>query len=350
MNSPVNPAGGPNPPSARGRSGVRCRVPGCEASVGECGAGASATLSPLVVIAGPTASGKSSLALALAARFNGEIISCDSVAVYREFEIGTAKPSREERARVPHHLIDVVAPDDFFTAGAYARLAREAARQITARGHLPIVCGGTGLYLRAMLDGLFAGPERDEQLRQRLRCRKSPDSLWRLLRRLAPAAASRIHPNDEPKLIRAIEVCAASARPMSELLRSGRDALQGYRVLRIGLAPERGALYDRINRRCARMFEQGLVEETCALLERYGPAVFAMRSLGYRQAASHLRGESSLAEAIAAAQQGHRNYAKRQLTWFRRDAEMHWIAEFAPAALTQSQAMVRDFLLLPESD
>lgn len=306
--------------------------------------------SPLVVIAGPTASGKSSLAMALATRFDGEIISCDSVAVYREFEIGTAKPSRQERARVPHHLIDVVAPDAYFTAGEYARLARAAARQITARGRIPIVCGGTGLYLRAMLDGLFAGPERDESLRERLRNRKRPASLWRLLRRLDPAAAARIHPNDEPKLIRAIEVCAASARPMSELLQNGRDAIQGYRVLRIGLAPERAALYDRINSRCARMFEQGLVEETRGLLERYGPGVFAMRSLGYRQAAGFLRGEEGIDEAIASAQQGHRNYAKRQLTWFRRDAEIRWIADFGPAAATQSEQMMRDFVALPTSE
>ena len=304
---------------------------------------------PLVVVAGPTASGKSSLALTLALRFGGEIISCDSVAVYREFEIGTAKPSREDRARVPHHLIDVVAPDAFFTAGEYARLARAAARQITARGHLPIVCGGTGLYLRAMLDGLFAGPQRDEALRERLRRRHRPASLWRLLRRLDPEAAARIHANDEPKLIRAIEVCAAAARPMSELLRHGRDPIQGYRILRIGLGPERGALYDRINRRCARMFEHGLVEETRRLLSLYGPGVFAMRSLGYRQAAEHLRGECSLAEAVAGAQQGHRNYAKRQLTWFRRDPEMHWLEEFGAEATMPAAGTVQNFLRPPAS-
>jgi len=310
----------------------------------------SAALSPLVVVAGPTASGKSSLALTLALGFGGEVISCDSVAVYREFEMGTAKPSRQERALVPHHLIDVVAPDAYFTAGNYARLARTAAREITARGRLPIVCGGTGLYLRAMLDGLFAGPERDEPLRERLRRRKRPAALWRLLRRLDPEAAARIHANDEPKLIRAIEVCAASVRPMSELLRDGRDALQGYRVLRIGLSPQRSALYDRINRRCAEMFEQGLVEETRGLLERYGSEVFAMRSLGYRQAAEHLRGECSLAEAVSRVQQGHRNYAKRQLTWFRRDTEMQWLETFGAEAATHAQEAVRKFIDLRDFD
>jgi tRNA dimethylallyltransferase len=304
----------------------------------------SAAKAPMVVVAGPTASGKSALAIALALRFGGEVISCDSVAVYREFEIGTAKPSREERARVPHHLIDVVAPDAYFTAGEYARLARTAAREITGRGRLPIVCGGTGLYLRAMLDGLFAGPERDEELRDRLRRRKRAGSLWRLLRTLDGEAAGRIHENDEPKLIRAIEVCAASTRPMSELLRDGREAIQGYRLLRIGLSPERGALYDRINSRCAEMFERGLMEETRGLLERYGPSPFAMRSLGYRQAAEHLRGECSLAEAIARAQQGHRNYAKRQLTWFRREPEMLWMECFGPDAETRAGEVVQEFV------
>ncbi len=330
-------AGGPHPPS----------FGECGEEDASCGEGAR---SPLVVIAGPTASGKSSLALALALRFGGEIVSCDSVAIYREFEIGTAKPGRQERAQVPHHLIDVVSPDAYFTAGQYARLARSAVREITARARLPIVCGGTGLYLRAMLDGLFAGPERDEPLRERLRRRKRPAALWRLLRRLDLEAAARIHPNDEPKLIRAIEVCAASTRPMSELLRQGRDPIQGYRVLRIGLSPQRSALYERINRRCAEMFEHGLLVETRGLLERYGPEVFAMRSLGYRQAAEHLRGESSLAEAIARAQQGHRNYAKRQLTWFRRDPEMQWLENFGPAVTTPASEMVASFLAQPEPE
>jgi tRNA dimethylallyltransferase len=304
----------------------------------------NAPVAPLVVIAGPTASGKSSLALALALHFGGEIISCDSVAVYREFEIGTAKPSREERTQVPHHLIDVVAPDAYFTAGEYARQARAAAQEITARGRLAIVCGGTGLYLRAMLDGLFAGPERDERLRERLRGRKRNGSLWRLLRRLDPEAAGRIHANDEPKLIRAIEVCAASSKSMSELLRDGRDAILGYRILRLGLTPERGLLYDRINQRCAAMFEDGLLEETRGLLQRYGPDVFPMRSLGYRQAAEHLRGECSLAEAIARTQQGHRNYAKRQVTWFRRDPEMQWLESFGAEATERAGEAVLKFI------
>lgn len=304
----------------------------------------SAPEAPLVVIAGPTASGKSSLALALALRFGGEVISCDSVAVYREFEIGTAKPSPDERARVPHHLIDVVPPSAHFTAGEYARRARVAAREITDRGRLAIVCGGTGLYLRAMLDGLFDGPERNEGLRERLRGPKRAGSLWRFLRRLDPEAAGRIHFNDEPKLIRAIEVCKASARPMTELLLDGRDPIQGYRTLRICLSPERGRLYEHINLRCKAMFEHGLLEETRDLLQRFGPDVFPMRSLGYRQAAEHLRGECSLAEAVARTQQGHRNYAKRQLTWFRHDAEMLWLECFGAEAADRARDAVQKFI------
>jgi len=299
---------------------------------------------PLVVVAGPTGSGKSSLAMTLALEFGGEIISCDSVAVYREFEIGTAKPSREDRERVPHHLIDVVAPDAWFTAGEYARRARAAAAEIAARGRLGIVCGGSGLYLRAMLEGLADAPQRDEPLRRRLRGRRRPAALWRLLRRMDPASALRIHPHDEPKLIRAIEVSAVGARPMSQFLQEGRDAMRGYRVLRIGLSPPRAALYDRIDRRCARMFDEGLVEETRGLFARYGPEVFAMRSLGYRQAASHLRGECSIAQAVASAQQGHRNYAKRQLTWFRRDAAIEWIEDFGEAATERAAGMVEELL------
>jgi tRNA dimethylallyltransferase len=284
---------------------------------------------PLVVILlGPTGSGKTALSLALAERFNGEIISCDSVAVYRGMELGTAKPTKEERTRVPHHLIDVTTPDQSFTAGDYSRQARAALNEISVRGHLPIVTGGTGLYLRALVDGLFAGPARHEPLRERLRHSvQLHGAAWlhRLLTRLDPATAARIHANDTPKLIRAIEVCLASRRPMSEVL--GRDPLKGFRLLRIGLDPPRQFLYDRLNRRCAEMFSAGLIEETRALLARYGE-VKALDSLGYRQARAVIAGTMTADEAMKAAQQGHRNYAKRQMTWFRREPDVQWIARF----------------------
>jgi tRNA dimethylallyltransferase len=254
-------------------------------------------------------------------------------------ELGTAKPTIEERTRLPHHLIDVTTPDRPFTAGDYNRLARKALQEIAARKRLPIVTGGTGLYLRALTEGLFAGPERQDGLRERLqRSQKQRGSAWlhRLLRRLDPASAARIHTNDAAKLMRAIEVCLAARQPLSAMLadrEKARDPLTGFRLLRIGLNPPRQALYQRLNRRCAEMFAAGLIEETHSLLDRYGP-VKALDSLGYRQALTVLNGKESLPHAVAAAQQGHRNYAKRQLTWFRREPEVHWIECFGDQSET----------------
>lgn len=296
----------------------------------------------LIVILGPTASGKTSLSLYLAEHLGGEIISCDSVALYREFEIGTAKPSREDRRRVPHHLIDVAAPAELMTAGDYARRARQAAQEIHARGHLPIVVGGTGLYLRAMLEGLFAGPPRSEELRSRLRERtaqRGPEYLHKLLRRLDPKAAQAIHAHDVPKVIRAIEVSLSARRPMTEMWRQGRDPLQGFHVLRIGLNPDRAQLYQRINRRAQEMFNHGLLEETRALLARHGPAPPPLRSLGYAQAMQYIAGSLSLDQAVADAQQGHRNYAKRQMTWFRREPDVHWQEGFGDDPQVQHRSL-----------
>lgn len=292
-----------------------------------------------VLLLGPTGSGKTALSLALGERFGGEIVSCDSVAVYRGMDIGSAKPFREERARLPHHLIDVADPDRPFTAGEYSRMGRAALGEIAGRGRLPIVTGGTGLYLRALTEGLFAGPQRDEDLRTRLRQseeRRGAGWLHRLLRRLDAASAERIHANDTPKLIRAIEVCMAARRPMSEVM--GRDPLTGFRLLRIGLNPPRAALYERLNQRCEAMFAVGLVEETRGLLERYG-RVKALDALGYRQALAVLAGELSVDAGLVAAQQGHRNYAKRQLTWFRREPDVHWIEGFGDVPAIQDGAI-----------
>lgn len=296
----------------------------------------------LVVLLGPTASGKTSLSLFLAEQLGGEIVSCDSVAVYRELELGTAKPAREERQRVPHHLIDIAAPTEQVTAGDYARLARLALGEIHARGHLPIVVGGTGLYLRALLEGLFAGPARSEELRARLRERaveRGAEYLHKLLQRLDPAAAQSIHANDVPKVIRALEVSLSARRPMTDMWRQGRDPLRGFRSLRIGLNPERGALYERINGRAREMFSAGLIEETRALLEKYGNAARPLGSLGYKQAQQYLAGEITLEAAIAAAQQGHRNYAKRQMTWFRREPEVHWLQGFGSDDAVQRKCL-----------
>jgi tRNA dimethylallyltransferase len=294
----------------------------------------------LVVILGPTASGKTALSLHVAEQMQGEIISCDSVAVYRELEIGTAKPSREERQRVAHHLIDIAGPQELVTAGDYSRLARQAIADVAARGHLPIVVGGSGLYLRALLEGLFPGPPRSEELRSRLRERaaeRGSDYLHKLLRRIDPAAAQTIHANDVPKVVRALEVSLSARAPMTDLWQHGRDALQGFRILRIGLNPRREALYEHINQRAREMFSAGLLEETRMLADRYGSAVWPLNSLGYKQAMQHLNGELSLEQAIVAAQQGHRNYAKRQMTWFRREPEVHWITEFGSDPAVQKR-------------
>jgi tRNA dimethylallyltransferase len=285
----------------------------------------------LLVIVGPTGSGKTALSLHVAERWGGEIVSCDSVAVYRELEIGTAKPRIEERRRVPHHLIDIAAPTEVFTAGDYSRLARKAIAEISARGHLPIVVGGTGLYLRALLEGLFAGPQRSEDLRVRLRARaaqRGPQYLHRMLRRLDAQAAAAVHANDVAKVVRGLEVSLSSRRPMTDLWRQGRDPLLGYRIARVGLNPDRDALYQRINARAQEMFSCGLIEETRALRQRYGNSARALDSLGYKQATQLIAGELSLPDAVAAAQQAHRNYAKRQITWFRREPGVHWIADF----------------------
>jgi len=303
---------------------------------------ASVQVEPLlVVVLGPTASGKTALSLALAERFQGEIVNCDSVAMYREFDLGTAKPKASERARAPHHLIDCVAPTSHMTAGEYARQARQVLEEIKVRGHLPILVGGTGLYLRALLEGLFPAPQRSEELRERLRERaegRGSNYLHRILRRLDRAATEKIHANDAPKLIRAIEVCLASRQKMTELWQRGRDPLRGFRILRLGLDPDRQALYDRINHRAKQMFDAGLVEETQRLVEKYGDAAGPLSALGYKQALRFLHGEITREQALQAAQQAHRNYAKRQMTWFRREPDVHWLRGFGDEAEVQKMA------------
>lgn len=303
-------------------------------------------LYPLIVLAGPTASGKTALALHLAGQASGEIVSCDAVAVYRGLDIGSAKPTAAERARVPHHGLDLLDANEASTAGDYARAARAALLEIKARGHLPIVTGGTGLYLRALLEGLAPAPPRNEQLRERLRLRAErfgPEHLHTILRRFDPAAAAKIHPNDTPKLIRSLEVNVAAGLPQTEQWRAGRDALSGFRVLHVGLNPPRAALYTRIDARAAAMFASGLLDETAAVRARCGEDARALRSLGYAQALAVLRGELALPDAISAARQGHRNYAKRQLTWFRRDKGVHWLCGFGddPGIQEQALALVR---------
>jgi tRNA dimethylallyltransferase len=305
----------------------------------------------LVVIVGPTASGKTALSLALAERFGGEIVNCDSVALYSEFHIGTAKPTPAERARIPHHLFDCIAPTEYITAGEYARQARPVLAEIAVRHRLPIVVGGTGLYLRALLEGLFPGPQRSEELRERLRGRAFTSGsayLHKILQRLDRAGAQKIHAHDTPKLIRAIEVCLTSRQAMTTLWEQGREPLRGFRILRLGLDPNRDALYDRINQRARQMFEGGLVEETASLLQKYDTAAGPLASLGYKQAVALLRGETTREPAVQSAQQAHRNYAKRQMTWFRREPNVLWLSGFGDEIGIQAKAMAKiETALLP---
>ena len=298
---------------------------------------------------GPTGSGKSDLALHLAELFHGEVINCDSLQVFRHFDIGTAKLPVSERRGIPHHLIDVVEPDALFTAGEFARLGRETIGEISGRGNLPIVAGGTGFYFRALVDGLFEGPSRDQSLRDRLaeRERRRAGSLHRLLTRFDPDTASKIHPNDVPKVTRALEVCLLTRRPVSELFRQGRDALRGYRVLKLGLLPDRDELYTRVDLRCAAMFERGLADEVKHILSLgYSGEEKPFESVGYKQALQLVRGELNLRDAVFYAQRNTRNYAKRQLTWFRRERELVWLKGFGDEERIREAAVdqVRELL------
>lgn len=310
---------------------------------------ADARQRPLVAIVGPTGSGKSDLSLHLAEIFHGEVVNCDSLQVFRHFDIGTAKLPADSRRGIPHHLIDIVNPGALFTAGEFARLARETIAGISARGNLPVVAGGTGFYLRALVDGLFTGPSRDQNLRDRLAARevRRPGSLHRLLARFDRGAAGKIHPNDVPKVTRALEVCLLTRRPVSELFRQGRDALRGYCVLKLGLLPDRDELYGRLDRRCERIFESGLVEEVNRILAMgFRGEEKPFESHGYKQALQFIRGELNLREALFYAQRNTRNYAKRQLTWFRREPDLVWLKGFGddPAIRETAVERVREFL------
>lgn len=286
---------------------------------------------PLIVVVGPTGSGKSGLAVDLALGFGGEIVNCDSVQVYRHLNVGAAKLPEVERQGVPHHLIDVVEPDQVFTAGDYLRLGRSVLSQICNRHRVPIVTGGTGLYLKALLEGLFEGPKRSESLRNRLSNRaaqRGTTYLHRLLSRVDSSSARSISPNDKPKMIRALEVYFLTSVPISQHFTSGGDPLHGFEVLQIGLNPPRQRLYEFIDRRVEEMFATGLVPEVQEIRSRFGDDPKPLRSLGYAQTVAYLRGEVGLAGAMALTQRQTRQYAKRQMTWFRRDKEIKWFEGF----------------------
>ncbi len=296
----------------------------------------------LLVILGPTGSGKSHLGLRLAEELDGEIVNCDSVQIYRQLDVGSAKTPIAERRGIPHHLIDVASIDEHFTAGDFQRLARRAITSIHARGSLPIVVGGTGFYLRALLQGLSAAPQRDAVLRERLQriAARRPTALHRLVASKDPLAAARIHPNDRQKLIRALEMIALSGQPASALQERPRDPLTGVRVLKLGLNPPRPLLNHRLNKRCTYMFDHGLIEEARSLLTAgFSANAKALQSLGYKQAIQVIAGGADRASAVEDCQLKTRQYAKRQLTWFRKEADVRWLTGFGDDGVIQDEAI-----------
>jgi tRNA dimethylallyltransferase len=345
----------------------------------------------LIVILGPTASGKSALAIDLAKRLNGEILVCDSTQVYRHFDIGTAKVAPRDQQNIPHHLVDLVEPDEIFTAGDYRRHALHALDDLRRRSKLPILAAGTGLYLRALLEGLADAPTRSEELRDRLRRsakKRGPVHLHKILARLDPASAARIAPRDTQKIIRAIEMRILAGKPVAEIFSAGRadsrdesrieapdgvreevregtqdeapralraNALEGYGITKIGLAPPRPALYARIDARVNEMLAAGWLDEVRTLVSSevrdklrdkprenvrgIAPDSKPFQFIGYSDLRAHLEGRIPLAAAVANIQQSTRRFAKRQLTWFRREPDVHWLATFGDADETIAAAL-----------
>jgi tRNA dimethylallyltransferase len=298
----------------------------------------AAPASALIAIVGPTGAGKSALALSIARRHGGEIVSCDSLQVFRGLDIGSAKVAPAERGEIPHHLLDVVDPDQDFSAAEYARLARSAVREIAGRGKLPVVVGGTGLYLRALLLGLFEGPPRQPGLRHRLvglASRYGDRRLHRLLARVDAKTAARVEAPDRVRVVRALEVYFASGRPISEQQHEGASPLVGFRVLTVGLRPDRAALRVAIERRTDAMLRAGLVAEAQGLLARgLAPSLRPLQAIGYRQAMRVARGQMSSEAAREEIVSETMRYAKRQMTWFRHQATVRWCVGAEEAEVT----------------
>jgi tRNA dimethylallyltransferase len=301
---------------------------------------------PVVAVVGPTASGKSALGVALAERFGGEVVNCDSVQVYREIEIATAKITPAERRGVPHHLIDFVPPSTNFTAGDWARLAATAVGEIEARGRLPLLVGGSGFYLRSLREPLFQSPPTNERLRARLgevRARCGPEHLHRMLRRLDPPTAELLQPRDWSRVQRALEIRLQTGTPISRL-RQQRPAPPAFtdRIRVFALSPPREELYARIDARADAHFGAGLVEEVRALLSRgVPPESTALGSHGYRRVVEHLQGLRTLESAVLQTKLDVRHYAKRQLTWFRRESGVEWFEGFGDDRLVQARVASR---------
>ncbi len=283
---------------------------------------------PILLLSGPTAVGKTELALEIALRLGSEIVNADSMQVYRHMDIGTAKPGAKERALVPHHLLDVADPDESFDAARYAELARPVIENLLGRGRIPLIVGGTGLYLKILTKGICSGAPGDQEVKKQLIREMEEQGLPKLheeLLRIDPEAAGRIHPHDRQRIVRALEVFRLTGSPLSLRQAQHRFSEQIYRSIKIFLYRDRNVLYERINRRVLQMIDEGLLEEVRRLMEKgYGPELKPMQSLGYRQMAAYLRGELTWDSAVSEMQRATRQYAKRQLTWFRADPEFRW--------------------------
>jgi tRNA dimethylallyltransferase len=297
----------------------------------------------LVAIVGPTASGKSSLGMRVARELGGEIVVCDSTQVYRGFDIGTSKPSEAEQKNVRHHLIDLLDPHELFTAGGYRERAINVLSDLNERASLPVMTVGTGLYMRALIDGFSDTPVRSEEVRTRLRKsaeRYGTGYLHRALRRIDSAAATRIGPRDTPKLMRAIEISVLAGKPVSEVQSARRQKLEGFHVIKIGLMPPRTALYERIERRTVEMMDRGWLAEVQKLVATGIPATVKPFSfIGYGELRAHLEGRHKLPAVVAAVQQATRRYAKRQVTWFRKEPDVKWFEGFGDDANLTAEAL-----------
>jgi tRNA dimethylallyltransferase len=286
----------------------------------------------VVVVTGPTASGKTPLAIEIAQQFGGEIVNSDSMQVYRYMDVGTAKPSLEQRAQVPHHLLDVVTPDVAYSAGRYAVEARKVAAEIHAGGKIIVLTGGTGLYIRAFLEGLLETGEADPELRAEFedenRAAVEAGDPLRLHRRLAgvdPEAADRIHPNDIRRIVRTLEIARRLGEPASSLRAEHGFGDRPYRTLHLALDPGRDALNERIDRRCGEMIDNGLLREARALRERgYGPELRPLRAIGYRHMTPVVDGADTLAHALEVMRRDTRRFARRQRTWLRKVPDVRW--------------------------
>jgi tRNA dimethylallyltransferase len=305
----------------------------------------------LVAVVGPTGAGKSDLALYLAGALGGEVLSSDALQVYRGVDVGTAKLAFEERRGVPHHLIDLVAPTEEFSAAEFVRRAVPVIHDVARRGRVPVLVGGTGLYLRALRRGLFEGPGRSPEIRQRLgeiAERRGVRALHRILRRWDPGLAARIHPNDRIRLVRGIEVYLASGRRMSDLMGERRSPLRGFQDTLVGLRPDRESLKARIGARVESMFARGFVAEVRRLRSEHGDDVPAFKAIGYREVLLHLDGKIDLDEARRRVAVATTQYAKRQMTWFRREPDVHWFEGFGDDERVRAQVLDRIRKAIPD--